>query len=175
MITRYIPFMKQDRRASTLALLILLQALCAMFFIGDVIMDLVEGGHLDDVHLIFEGIAAFALTAGVLYLMRELRDLLDRMAGMEFGIRVARGEMVKLIDSFFNQWKLTASEKEVARLILKGIDNDTIAKMRGTAPGTVRAQSTSIYAKADVDSRSQFLSIFMEELLHAEAPTQTAG
>lgn len=168
MIAHYLPFMKRDRRAFTLALLILVQALCAMFFIGDVMMDLGEGDHLDDVHLIFEGMAALALTAGVIYLMRELRDLLDRMAGMEFGIRAARGEMSKLIDGFFSQWGLTASEKEVARLILKGIDNDSIAKMRGTAPGTVRAQSTSIYAKAEVDSRSQFLSIFMEELLHAE-------
>ena len=61
---------------------------------------------------------------------------------------------------------MTPSEREIAFLILKGIDNDSIAKMRGTAQGTVRAQCTQIYAKAKVDGRTQLLSIFMEELLH---------
>lgn len=150
-----------------LAAIIVLQALCAMFFIGDVIFDLNRGDHLDDVHLILEAFAALALTAGVIYLMRELRDLLNRMAAMELGIRAARGEMTNLIDAFFDQWRLTPSEREIALLVLKGIDNDSIAQMRGTAPGTVRAQCTRIYAKAQVDGRPQLLSIFMEELLHA--------
>lgn len=150
-----------------LAAIILVQALCAMFFVGDVINDLSQGGRLDDLHLVFEAIAALALAAGVVYLMRELRDLLGRMAAMEIGIQVARGEMVSLIDSFFDQWHLTPSERDIALLVLKGIDNESIARMRGTAPGTVRAQCTRIYAKAQVDGRAQLLSIFMEELLHA--------
>ncbi len=167
MIIRYFPEIKRERRAMALSIIILLQALCAMFFIGDVIYDLSQGDHLDDLHLILEAIAALALIAGVIYLMHELRDLLNRMAAMEFGIRAARGEMANLIDTFFNQWQLTQSEREIALLILKGIDNDSIAKMRGTAQGTVRAQCTQIYAKAEVDGRAQLLSIFMEELLHA--------
>ena len=150
-----------------LAALILLQALCAMFFIGDVVIDLSQGDHLDDLHLILEAIAALALSAGVIYLMRELRDLINRMAAMELGIRAARGDMSDLIDTFFDQWRLTPSEREIALMVLKGIDNDSIAKMRGTAQSTVRAQCTRIYAKAQVDGRAQLLSIFMEELLHA--------
>ena len=151
----------------TLAAIIVLQALCAIFFIADVIADLKGGEHLDDLHLILEAVAALALTMGVIYLMHELRDLLNRMAAMEFGIRAARGEMANLIDAFFTQWQLTPSERDIAHLVLKGIDNDSIAAMRGTAQSTVRAQCTRIYAKADVDGRAQFLSIFMEELLHA--------
>ncbi len=151
----------------TLAAIIVLQALCAMFFVGDVLVDLSHGDHLDDLHLILEAAAALALSAGVIYLMRELRDLINRMASMELGIRAARGEMALLIDAFFDQWRLTPSEREIALLVLKGIDNDSIAKMRGTAQGTVRAQCTRIYAKAQVDGRAQLLSVFMEELLHA--------
>ena len=150
-----------------LAALILLQALCTMFFIGDVVIDLGQGDHLDDLHLILEAIAALALSAGVIYLMRELRDLINRMAAMELGIRAARGDMSDLIDGFFDQWRLTPSEREIALMVLKGIDNDSIAKMRGTAQSTVRAQCTRIYAKAQVDGRAQLLSIFMEELLLA--------
>ena len=167
MIARHFPALKRERRAMALAALILLQALCAMFFIGDVVIDLSQGDHLDDLHLILEAIAALALSAGVIYLMRELRDLINRMAAMELGIRAARGDMSDLIDTFFDQWRLTPSEREIALMVLKGIDNDSIAKMRGTAQSTVRAQCTRIYAKAQVDGRAQLLSIFMEELLHA--------
>lgn len=167
MIARTLLAMKRDRRALMLAAIIVVQALCAMFFVGDVIIDLRHGDHLDDLHLILEAVAALALSAGVIYLMRELRDLLNRMAAMELGIRAARGEMANLIDGFFDKWQLTPSEREVALMVLKGIDNDSIAKMRGTAPGTVRAQCTRIYAKAEVDGRAQLLSIFMEELFRA--------
>lgn len=167
MIARYFPAVKRERRAMSLAALILMQALCAMFFIGDVIYDLSQGDHLDDLHMILEMVAAVALSGGVIYLMRELRDLTNRMAAAEMGIRAARGDMANLIDTFFDQWQLTPSEREIALLVLKGIDNDSIAKMRGTAPGTVRAQCTRVYAKAQVDGRAQLLSIFMEELLHA--------
>ncbi len=150
-----------------LAAIILLQALSAMFFVGDVLYDLNQGDHLDDIHLMLEALAAIALTTGVIYLMHELRDLLNRMSAMEFGIRAARGEMATLIDSFFDQWRLTPSERDIALLVLKGIDNDSIATMRGTAPGTVRAQCSRIYEKAKVDGRAQLLSVFIEELLHA--------
>ena len=168
MIARFLPILKKERRATVLATIILLQAMCALFFIGDVIVDLTEGGHLDDLHLILEAIAALSMMAGVIYLMRELRDLLSRMAEMDIGIKAARGEMVSLIETFFDQWQLTPSEREVALLILKGIDNNSIGKIRGTAQGTIRAQCTQIYAKADVDGRTQLLSVFMEELLHAK-------
>ncbi len=168
MIARYYPAMKRERRAMVLAALIVVQALCAMFFIGDVVVDLGQGDHLDDLHLILEAVAALALSMGVIYLMRELYDLLTRMLAMELGIRAARGEMTDLIDTFFDQWRLTPSERDVAFLVLKGIGNKSIARMRGTAPSTVRAQCTRIYAKAQVDGRAQLLSIFMEELLHAD-------
>jgi len=157
----------------TLAVIIVLQSLCAAFFLGDVVLDFIEGegfassDRLDTLHSVLEAAAAIALIAGVLFLMRELRDLFHRMAVMDAGIRAASGEMAALIDGFFEQWGLTPSEREVALLVLKGIDNESIAQMRGTAQGTVRAQCTKIYAKAEVDGRAQLLSIFMEELLHA--------
>ncbi len=168
MIARFFAIFIKEKRATALAAIILLQAMCALFFIGDVIVDLTEGDHLDGVHLILEAVAALAMMAGVIYLMRELRDLLSRMAEMDIGIKAARGEMVSLIETFFDQWQLTPSEREIALLILKGIDNNSIGKMRGTAQGTIRAQCTQIYAKAGVDGRTQLLSVFMEELLHAK-------
>ena len=53
----------------------------------------------------------------------------------------------------------------MAIMILKGLDNETIAQLRGTAAGTVRAQTTNIYSKSQTDGRAQFISLFVEELL----------
>ncbi|AUH34832.1 helix-turn-helix transcriptional regulator [Paracoccus tegillarcae] len=158
-----------ERRAATLAALIVVLALCAAFFIGDVIGDLRRDGV--GWHISLELFTTAALGTGVVLLMIELRDMLRRMDSLDRGIRAARGEMAKLIDSFFQGWGLTPSERDVGLLILKGFDNEAIAGLRGVAVGTVRAQSARIYAKAGVDGRAQLFSIFMEELL-AEPPTQ---
>ena len=147
-----------------LAALILLQSLCALFFLADVVFDISENGPSDALHLSIEAMAALALAAGVAFLMIELRWLLLRMGEMDRGLRAARGEIAELIDRFFDDWGLTPSERDVALMILKGLDNEDIARLRGTAPGTVRAQSAKVYSKAGVDGRSQLFSVFLEEL-----------
>jgi len=58
-------------------------------------------------------------------------------------------------------------------LTLKGFDVAEIAKIRGAAAGTVRAQLTRVYAKASVSSRPQFISLFIEDLL--DGPVVVSG
>lgn len=159
------PAKTKERRATVLAGLILLQALCALFFIGDVIEDFRVDGHLDDPHLLLESVAAVALIGGVIFLMIELRGLLSRMSDMQTGLEIAHGHLAEVIAGFFDDWNLTNAERDVAVMILKGLDNDAIAQVRNTAPGTVRAQATRIYAKSATDGRAQFISLFVEELL----------
>ena len=159
------PAKTRERRATILAGLILVQALCALFFIGDVIEDLRLEGQTDNPHLALESIAALALVCGVIFLMIELRSLLNRMSDMQTGLDIAQGHLADIIEDFFEDWGLTAAERDVAIMILKGLDNDTIAKVRKTAAGTVRAQATSLYAKSRTDGRAQFISLFIEELL----------
>jgi len=164
-------FGKSERRAALLAVIILAQALCAMFFVGDVIADYLEAGRILEIHLLVETMAAAALVAGVVILMRELRQIISRMRDIETGLRAARGDMVTVIEAFFDSWNLSAAERDVALLLLKGFDNESIATLRGTAKGTVRAQASSIYAKAGVDGRAQLISIFLEELLADDGDT----
>lgn len=159
------------RRAFVLAVLILVQALAGVFFTVDVVADLAADGKLEDLHMVLEALAALALVAGVAFMMVELRRLYGRIDRMETSLRAAQGEMAVVIDSFFSDWHLTPSERDVAFLMLKGLGNDAIGGLRGTAAGTVRAQCTAIYAKAGVDGRAQFLSHFMEELLAVEPGT----
>jgi DNA-binding NarL/FixJ family response regulator len=148
-----------------LAVVIIAQALCAMFFLADAAADFIDSKKFTDIHLGVEAIAAVALAAGVLFLMRELRQMMTRMHDIETSLRAARGEMITVIHAFFDTWALSAAERDVALLLLKGLDNETIATLRGTANGTVRAQASAIYAKAGVDGRAQLISVFLEELL----------
>ncbi len=157
-----------ERRAIALAAVIVLQALTALFFLYDVISDLLHDGSLDEIHMWIEAVASLALLGGVAFLMVELRRVMNRLALLDRSMRAARGEMADVIDGFFTDWGLTPSERDVALMVLKGIDNEAIAQMRGTAPGTVRAQCTAIYGKAGVDGRAQLFSVFMEELLAAD-------
>jgi DNA-binding CsgD family transcriptional regulator len=152
-------------RAYMLAILIVANVLCTAFFAMDVITDFESFGSQEAFHLTIEALAAVVLVVGTSFMLLELRRILQRNASMEIGIRAARGEMNSLIDRFFTDWRLSDAERDVALLLLKGLDNDTIASIRGTATGTVRAQCASIYAKAKVDGRSQLMSVFVEELL----------
>lgn len=168
--------LKMDRRARTLAAIILAQALSAAVFLVDVVVDLALVGRLDGVHLLAEGLATLALVAGVAILSRELRRLLIRMDHMETGLRAARGEMGDVIALNFERWALSPAEREVALLLLKGFDNESVAALRGTATGTVRAQTARIYAKAGVAGRAELLSLFLDELLaDAAAPPATSS
>jgi DNA-binding NarL/FixJ family response regulator len=158
-------FGKTERRAALLAVVILAQSLCAMFFLADAADDFIASGKITDFHLGIEAIAAVALAAGVLILMRELRQIFNRMHDIEISLRSARGEMVTVIHAFFDTWGLSTAERDVAMLLLKGLDNESIATLRGTANGTVRAQASAVYAKSGVDGRAQLISVFLEELL----------
>jgi DNA-binding CsgD family transcriptional regulator len=78
---------------------------------------------------------------------------------------IASGALFDLIEARFQEWGLTPSEAEVAMFTLKGLDIADIAQARGSAPGTVRAQMTRVYAKAGVSGRGQLTSLFIEDLL----------
>ncbi|MGV6847639.1 MAG: helix-turn-helix transcriptional regulator [Marinibacterium sp.] len=157
---------RADRfRARWLAAIIILQTICAAFFVGDVVGDLRVGGVVTDAHNLLESLAAAALVAGVVALMLQLRQLLGRMRSLRAGLNLAQGRFSEVLMAFFDEWNLTDAEREVALLILKGLDNKTIAQVRKTAEGTVRAQATRVYAKSGSDGRAQFVSLFVEELM----------
>jgi DNA-binding NarL/FixJ family response regulator len=91
-------------------------------------------------------------------------------------LSVASGAFAEVLDVFFSQWALTPAERDVALMVLKGLENEQIAAARGSAVGTIRAQTTRIYAKAGVNSRAQLMSVFIEELLAERlVPAAPAG
>lgn len=154
---------KEGGRAAALALILALQALATVFFIGDVAADLTFDAF--DPHAALEALVALALFIGVLFGAFEMRRALERARRSEAALSVARGALAELIEARFEGWGLTPAEREVAYLALKGFDGAEIARLRGAAPGTVRAQLARVYAKAGVSSRAELLALFMDDLL----------
>jgi DNA-binding CsgD family transcriptional regulator len=155
------------RRSGLLAALLLLQSVAAVFFLADVIGDIgfPPGGTPIDLHVGVEAVLSVCLAIGLVFSALEMRRTLERQQRAETALSVASGAFADVLDAFFTRWALTPAERDVALMVLKGLENEQIAAARGSAVGTVRAQSTRIYAKAGVTSRSQLMSVFIEELL----------
>ena len=82
---------------------------------------------------------------------------------------MAKGALADLIRQRFSEWQLTAAEADVALFALKGFDIGEIARLRGAAQGTIRAQLTRIYAKAETNSQTGLIAAFVEELIDNRA------
>jgi len=146
----------------------------ALFFTWDVVSDVVEHsgagvgytpGEL--VHLVFEILAVGALVFGMHVLRAYLGLLRREAAGRAETIALLRGRFGEVIAARFGAWGLTAAEREVAMFILKGLSTADIAAARNTAPGTVKAQSAAILRKIGVSSRTELMSVFMDEFIDA--------
>lgn len=170
-MSRIGPLFSGRRRPIALAVFLIVQALAAVFFVGDAIADVIEGNV--GPHLYFEMLVAVALALGVGLGAFALRQTLEDMRLQDVALASARGALGDVISAQFTAWGLTPAERDVGFLALKGLDVAEIAELRGRAAGTVRAQLTRIYSKAGVSGRAQFAAWFVEDLL-GEALEQQA-
>jgi DNA-binding CsgD family transcriptional regulator len=69
------------------------------------------------------------------------------------------------IDQQFTTWGLTAAEREVALLLLKGYSHKHIAQATGRSERTARQHATVVYQKAGLGSRAELAAFFLEDLL----------
>jgi DNA-binding CsgD family transcriptional regulator len=152
-------------------------AFISIMVVFDLFTDSKEGVVLW--HIIIEGSIAAVALFGVFYL---LRGSIQLQHGLEKEItkvnhfkkeaelwKVESRKYVdglsKTIDQQLTQWKLTAAEKEVAFLLLKGMSLKEIAGVRNTAEKTARVQSVAIYSKSGLAGRSELSAFFLEDLL----------
>ncbi len=68
------------------------------------------------------------------------------------------------MDLQFQDWGMTAAEREIGLLILKGLSHKEIAVLRATTEPTVRQQAQSIYRKAKLPGKTAFCAYFLEDL-----------
>ncbi|VVT12371.1 helix-turn-helix transcriptional regulator [Erythrobacter sp. EC-HK427] len=152
-----------DRRVTLVAGVVVVQAVAAIFFLADAVVDIAEDGW--GWHVISEAAIAFALLAGVVAGAYHTRYMVERARRDAEALTIARGALAEQLQARFEEWKLTAAESDVALLSLKGFETAEISRLRNVAEGTVRAQLTSIYAKSGVSSRHGLLSQFFDDLI----------
>jgi len=156
-----------------------LAAIFALFVIVsavDLVADFVDGMTM--AHLVHEALFIVLSVIGLVWLMRHLLAVRQRKEQLADKLRVAkrasqdasadlidyRSRFNDVLAQQFSDWKLSKSEGEVGRLLLKGLSLREIAAVRHTQEKTVRAQASSIYRKASLDGRHAFSAWFLEDI-----------
>lgn len=159
-----------DRRVTGATVIVAVQVMATVYFVldgvGDVIAPL-KGGLTAEV--VMECFVALALAAGVAFGFRHVKELRANLRRQTEALSVARGALAEHLLLRFQEWRLSPAEAEITLFALKGFQIAEIAKLRGSALGTVRSQLSQVYAKAGVSSQSMLLSLFFDELLQIEA------
>lgn len=156
----------QRRSASTAFVFAVLQGVAALYFLGDGIDDLVAQFRWGlGVEAIMECVIAIALLAGTILSARYTKHLFDAARRRDAALDMARGAMAELVHANFVRWRLTHAESEVALFAIKGSTIAEIARLRGSAEGTVRSQLSQVYAKAGVANQTMLLALFLDDLI----------
>lgn len=166
----------ETKLAWGLIILIMAQVFCAIFFGLDVVADYLfreadPSAGEPKWHLLVEFVATLSLWAAIMFEVRYIRGLLRRKAQLERNVSIASSAMQDVIDAFLTEWQLTAAERDVANLMIKGLTISEIAETRGSAEGTVKAQLNAIYRKSGTRNRGDLLSVIIENLLGNTART----
>ncbi len=156
--------------AKLLLLSFIVIAVCEAFFLMDVVADFfhwdIGAPWLD--HGSIEMATTVTLALALVVIGRETIRLLSSHRRAEANVQAASGELLSMIERKFDDWQLSASEKEIALLLIKGMSNQEIADIRDTRPGTVKSQSSAVYQKAGVRNRQELAAYFVEDLLAGE-------
>lgn len=150
----------------------------------DLVNDFNEGTSLR--HAVVEGLIVLAGGVGLAILLRrlarvqrrerdahgqvvELGRALDRSRQESARWREEAGDLVAglgaMIGRQFGRWGLTAAEREVALLLLKGLSHKEVAAARSIGEATARQQAASVYRKAGLSGRHDLAAFFLEDLL----------
>ncbi len=161
-----------SRRSAGLVALIAVQAASATFFLVDWLRDVVSTGRISvSFYLAMELAASVTLIVAIIIEARLLIRMLHRHARMERSLSAAARGLHDIMEGMFESWGLTPSEQDIATFLVKGADIAEIARLRGSAEGTVKAHLNAIYRKAGVAGRPALLSLLIEDLM-AVAPMQ---
>ncbi len=160
------PALPRPTSIRLLGSLIAVQTLCAAFFLWDAAQDwLLLRGHAIGLHLGVEALATLSLILAIGLEAALLRRLLLREAHMIRSLSAAARALHEVIDGYFAEWRLTPAEQDVATFLIKGSDIPEIARLRGSAEGTVKAHLNAIYRKAGVSGRPALVSLIVEDLM----------
>ena len=116
-------------------------------------------------HEIFTLMTLVGLCVGMYFIARSYRLAARNNRYLAKQLDAAKGAFQSGVDGYFEEWGLSEAEKDIALLTIKGMTISEIAEIRHTKQSTIKTQSSAIYRKAGVASRSQLVSLLIEELL----------
>ena len=155
-------------RASILIVLVLIvQALCTVFFISDIVASVLGLRAVAiswEMRELLEIGAALGLVLGLVLGSLALLRARRAVADAHTRLRRAQGAFQELLDERFTAWGLTPAERDVALFAIKGMSTAEISSLRGTSEGTIKAQTNAIYRKAGVNGRPQLLGLLLDDL-----------
>ena len=122
-------------------------------------------GELASVHFVIESIVFVGASIALVLNVRDLRRLRERLVWEERRNRGLSGALAEVIGEQMDEWGFTRSEKDVAWMIAKGYRFTEIAELRGVKESTPRLQATSVYSKAGVSGRAEFVAEILQPLL----------
>lgn len=163
----------RDRHVIAIALFI--QAVCALFFLFDLLSSIFSFRSEPipwQLREVIEIGAVFGLVLGFALGAFALRRATQKRRHVEGQLRLASGAFSTLLEERFDDWGLTPAERDVALFSIKGLSTREIAGLRDTSEGTVKAQTNAIYRKAGVTGRPQLLSHFIDELMGGIVPSK---
>jgi len=165
------------KRAAPFLAIFVIQALCAVFFVSDILSSILGIRTTPmswKMREMLEIGASLGLVLGVVVGGLMLRRALRERHAAEERLRRASGAFAEMLQERFAEWRLTPSEKDVALFAIKGMSTAEIAALRATSEGTVKAQTNAIYRKAGVSGRPQLLSLFIDDLMRDDGAVRLA-
>ena len=136
-----------------------------LFFGYDLAVDVLFEDEFGSLHFIIESIVFVGISVALIIGTRDLRSLRASLRQETKRNRAIAGEVADSINEQMDEWRMTRSEKDVAWMIIKGYRFTEIAEARGVKESTCRLQATSLYAKAGVSGRAEFVAEIFQPLL----------
>lgn len=163
------------RKPIFIAVILILQILCALFFVSDILSAFFGFSTTPlpwEIREVMEIFAAFGLVVGVVLGAVLLRIATSDRRRAELQLRRASSAFMQLLAERMAEWGLTPAERDVALFAIKGMSTAEIAALRATSEGTIKAQTNAIYRKAGVTGRAQLISLFIDDLVDKDAGLQ---
>jgi DNA-binding CsgD family transcriptional regulator len=143
----------------------------------DILADYRSGTNVG--HVLTEALVMALAVAGAAVLWQQLRTAQRQAEKLTVDLVAARNDAERFreeardalrglgeaIDAQFTRWGLTAAERDVGLLLLKGLSHKEVATARSTSETTIRQQALAIYRKSGLRNRSDLSAFFLEDLL----------
>ena len=160
----------QRRRLFDFGLSFAVLVICEILLIFDILSEYFGVGFefYFEYHIELEALAIFSLGICLIFVGIRLVWILRENRNYRASVELASGEFLRVVYEKFEEWNFSASESEVALLLIKGLSIAEISQVRGTMAGTIKSQSNAIYRKTGVKGRHELVAYFVEDLLSGQ-------